>query len=77
MPLASLLRHGASLAQACAVCFGKDDNPNLAKAFYIGGGLLLACTFALLGGAAYAIYRLEKARLKEDRRLGLLDEPQA
>lgn len=75
MFLASLLLNGASKVHACAVCFGKDDNPNLAKAFYIGGGLLLTCTFAILGGLIYAIHQMEKARLKEDLRLGLLDEP--
>ena len=60
-------------AWACAVCFGQGDNKDLLKGLYLGGALLLACTFGLLGGMVYAIMRLEKARLVEDRRLGLLD----
>ena len=60
-------------AEACAVCFGQGDNKGLVKGLYLGGALLLACTFGLLGAMVYAIMRLEKARLREDRRLGLLD----
>ena len=72
MPLAKLLLLGARSASACAVCFGADNN-NVVNAFYIGGGVLIGMTFLLLGGLAYAVYRLERSRLAEDRRLGLLD----
>ena len=72
--LAFLLARLPRTASACAVCFGQNDNKTLGLAFYIGGAILLGCTFSLLGALVYSIMRLEKARLVQDRRLGLVDE---
>ncbi|MBI3299799.1 MAG: hypothetical protein HYZ75_16655 [Elusimicrobia bacterium] len=63
-----------SAAAACAVCFGVNDNKDVVKAFYIGGVILLVCTFSLVGALIYAIVRLEKARQVQDRKLGLLGD---
>ncbi|MBI5594934.1 MAG: hypothetical protein HY928_02470 [Elusimicrobia bacterium] len=72
MPLVKAILLAAQCASACAVCFGADDK-NVVNAFYIGGVILIAMTFILLGGLAYAVHRMERSRLSEDRRLGLLD----
>lgn len=72
MPLVKFLLPAARTASACAVCFGADDK-NVVNAFYIGGALLILMTFVLLGGLVYAVHRMERSRLAEDRRLGLLD----
>lgn len=74
LSLALALQYAPTRAWACAVCFGQSDNKNLGTAFYIGGAILLGCTFSLLGGLVYAIMRMEKARLAQDRAMGLLDE---
>lgn len=60
-------------AWGCAVCFGQADNQALVRGFTLGGVILLTCTFSLLGALVYAVMRLEKTRLAEDRRLGLLE----
>lgn len=73
--LALLLRYAPSMANACAVCFGGNDNKSVIRAFYWGGGVLLFCTFGLLGSMIYGIARMEKTRLAQDRARGLLDEP--
>ena len=73
--LAAALLLAPKAAAACAVCFGADDNKGVVKAFYLGGAILLGCTFGLLGALIYAIVRLEKARQVQDRKHGLLDGP--
>ena len=75
---ALLLQYAQSSLWACTVCFGANDNGQLSKAFYIGGVVMLTCTFSLLGGLIYAIVRLEKGRTARDRAAGLYkDEPAA
>jgi hypothetical protein len=50
-------------AGACAVCFGGADTQ---KGFFDGLGwaivILLAVTLSLVGGIAYALWTVEKAR---------------
>lgn len=70
-PAALLLQYAQARLWACTVCFGVNDNGQLSKAFYLGGALLLTCTFALVGGLVYAIVRMEKARTARDRAAGL------
>lgn len=68
---AFLLQYGPAYARACATCFSGSDTSDLSKAFYLGGALLLACTFGLVGGLVYAIVRLERRREERDRAAGL------
>lgn len=49
---------------ACAVCFGKSSNPNIAKAYVLAIIILLGFTFAILGSLALAVYRIEEGRNK-------------
>lgn len=53
-----------SQSLACAVCFGKSSNPNLAKAYTWGIFLLIGFTFFILGALALAVYRIEQDRKK-------------
>lgn len=70
-PAALLLQHAQSPLWACTVCFGANDNTQLSKAFYLGGVILLTCTFALVAGLVYFIVRLERERTARDRAAGL------
>lgn len=45
---------------ACAVCFGQNDNPNLAKAFTWGIFILMAFTMLILGLFTYAVFKMER-----------------
>lgn len=45
---------------ACAVCFGQNDNPNLAKAYTWGIFVLMAFTMLILGAFTYAVFRMER-----------------
>ncbi|MBI4063593.1 MAG: hypothetical protein HY401_04755 [Elusimicrobia bacterium] len=47
---------------ACAVCFGKSDNANLAKAFSYGIFVLLGFTFLILTAFGLTVYNIEKRR---------------
>lgn len=47
---------------ACAVCFGKSDNPNLPRAFTWGIFFLIVPIFFILAAFVYALYRMERAR---------------
>jgi hypothetical protein len=70
-PAALLLQYAQAPLWACTVCFGANDNVELSKAFYLGGALLLTCTFAILGALALFIYRQERERTVRDRAAGL------
>lgn len=66
MSLGILIANGMALLlsqerlYACAVCFGQNDNPNLAKAYTWGIFVLMAFTMLILGAFTYAVFRMER-----------------
>ncbi len=56
----------AGPAAACATCFGAADGTGLYDGIWWGIVLLLTVTFALVGGFAYTLWRVEKARLRAE-----------
>ena len=48
--------------QACAVCFGASDKPDLGLAFTWGIVILLSTTLMILIGLVYVVYRIEQSR---------------
>ena len=48
--------------QACAVCMGQADNPNMAKAYAWGIFVLMAFTMMIITLFTYAVYRMETSR---------------
>ena len=62
MKLAALILIQPFDLYACAVCFGKSDNPNLGGAFNYGLFILMGFTFAILAALGIAIYRIESGR---------------
>lgn len=61
------------LALGCAVCFGGEE-VRLVKAFYWGGGLLLALTFGILAVLVRYILRSERRKKELYRSQGLMKE---
>ena len=61
-------------AWSCATCFGTGDNKDLAKAFYIGGGMMLVSVFAILGSLVCYIRRSEREKAKLYAKMGLMKE---
>jgi len=60
--LRRFLPSGAPSGLACAVCFGKWDNPDAPRAFLIGGVILVGFVFLLLAGLVLAARRIEASR---------------
>ena len=65
--LPALLSLLSSAAAACATCFGQADGSGLYDGFWWGIVVLLAVTFALVGGFAWMLWRVEKARMRAER----------
>lgn len=62
LPLLSLLSGSAA---ACATCFGGGDS-GLNDGIWWGIVLLLSATFTLVGGFAYTLWRVERARARAE-----------
>jgi hypothetical protein len=60
-------------AQACAVCFG-SDNQEVLSAFIWGAGAMILTVFTLLFFIIRYILRTERAKKEQYRREGLMDE---
>ena len=53
-------------AFACAVCFGKNDNPGLVLGLGWGIAILVGATGLCLAGLAAMVAKIEKTKAKAD-----------
>lgn len=61
-------------AWSCATCFGTGDNKDLARAFYIGGGIMLVSVFSILGTLVWYVRRSEREKKEMYLKMGLMKE---
>lgn len=66
MRLAALLSLLAGPASACPSCMGSADGSGVYDGIWWGIVLLLSVTFALVGGFAWTLWRVEKARMRAE-----------
>ena len=69
MRLSGLFSILESYAQACAVCFGKVDQPGLISGLTWGLFVLLGFTFFLVSAITITIMRIEKNRANHEAKL--------
>lgn len=54
-------------ARACAVCFGKNDNPGLVSGLTWGIVILAGAAFLSLGAIVAAVVRMEKRKAEAEQ----------
>lgn len=66
MRFAALLSLSAVPAAACPSCMGRADASGVYAGFWWGIVILLGVTFTLVGGFAYTLWRVERARARAE-----------
>ena len=65
----ALLAAMPRIAEACAVCFGGGEE-DLSRAFLWGTGILVGCTFLIIGAIVVTIVNIERYRAEKEKTAG-------